>query len=68
MVGTIIQGLIIINNEDYVFQAWHGTLLSIAVMRSYSTLSSPESYPLPKAWLWSFTYSGCSESSFRFGP
>lgn len=32
MVGTIIQGLIIINNENYVFQAWHGTLLSIAVI------------------------------------
>jgi choline transport protein len=32
MVGTIIQGLIIINNESYVFQAWHGTLLTIAVM------------------------------------
>lgn len=32
MVGTIIQGLIIINNEDYVFAAWHGTLLTIAVM------------------------------------
>jgi choline transport protein len=32
MVGTIIQGLIIINNESYVAQAWHGTLLTIAVM------------------------------------
>lgn len=32
MVGTIIQGLIIISNESYVFQAWHGTLLTIAVM------------------------------------
>lgn len=32
MVGTIIQGLIIINNSDYVPQAWHGTLLTIAVI------------------------------------
>lgn len=32
MVGTIIQGLIIINNDAYAFQAWHGTLLSIAVI------------------------------------
>ena len=32
MVGTIIQGLIIINNDDYVPQAWHGTLLTIAVI------------------------------------
>ncbi len=29
--GTIIQGLIVLNNPDYVFQAWHGTLLTIAV-------------------------------------
>lgn len=32
MVGTIIQGLIIVNNENYVFQSWHGTLLAIAVI------------------------------------
>jgi len=32
MVGTIIQGLIITNNDDYIPQAWHGTLLTIAVI------------------------------------
>ena len=32
MVGTIIQGLIVLNNEKYEFQAWHGTLLAIAII------------------------------------
>ena len=32
MVGTIIQGLIILNNESYVAEAWHGTLLTIAII------------------------------------
>lgn len=32
IVGTIIQGLIILNNELYEYKAWHGTLLAIAVI------------------------------------
>lgn len=32
MTGTIIQGLIALNNPEYVFQRWHGTLLTIAVI------------------------------------
>jgi choline transport protein len=32
IVGTIIQGLIVLNNEKYEYQAWHGTLLAIAVI------------------------------------
>ena len=32
MVGTTIQGLIALNVADYVWHAWHGTLLSIAVI------------------------------------
>lgn len=32
MVGTIIQGLIALNDANYGFQAWHGTLLSIAII------------------------------------
>ncbi len=32
MVGTIIQGLIALNVEGYVWQNWHGTLLTIAVI------------------------------------
>ena len=31
-VGTIIQGLIILNNPSYVPHAWHGTLLCWAVI------------------------------------
>jgi amino acid transporter len=27
--GTIIQGLIVLNQPDYVFQRWHGTLLTL---------------------------------------
>ena len=32
MAGTIIQGLITLSNPNYVPQAWHGTLLVIAVV------------------------------------
>lgn len=32
LVGTIIQGLIILNDPTYVHKAWHGTLLSIAIV------------------------------------
>lgn len=32
MVGTIIQGLIVLNVPDYVWHNYHGTLLSIAVI------------------------------------
>ncbi|RMZ84563.1 hypothetical protein DV737_g1207, partial [Chaetothyriales sp. CBS 132003] len=32
MVGTIIQGLIALNVQDYVWHSWHGTLLTIAVI------------------------------------
>lgn len=32
LVGTIVQGLIALNTPDYVWQNWHGTLLSIAVV------------------------------------
>lgn len=29
--GTNIQGLIVLNNPDYVLERWHGTLLTIAI-------------------------------------
>jgi choline transport protein len=32
MVGIVIQGLIALNVESYVWQAYHGTLLTIAVV------------------------------------
>lgn len=31
IVGTVIQGLIVLNNPTYVFERWHGTLLVWAV-------------------------------------
>ncbi|KAJ5831699.1 hypothetical protein N7474_000010 [Penicillium riverlandense] len=31
LAGTIIQGLIVLNNPNYDFQRWHGTLLVIAI-------------------------------------
>lgn len=31
LAGTIIQGLIVLNDVNYVFQSWHGTLLVIAI-------------------------------------
>ncbi len=31
LAGTMIQGLLVLNNADYVFEAWHGTLLVIAI-------------------------------------
>ncbi|KAK3686558.1 hypothetical protein LTR37_019697 [Vermiconidia calcicola] len=32
LVGTIAQGLIVLNNESYVRQNWHGTLLTWALL------------------------------------
>ena len=32
LVGTIIQGLIVLNDPTYVYERWHGTLLAIAVV------------------------------------
>lgn len=32
IVGTVIQGLVVLNNADYVFERWHGTLLVIAII------------------------------------
>lgn len=29
--GTLIQGLIVLNNPDYIFMRWHGTLLVIVI-------------------------------------
>jgi len=34
MVGGIIQGLIALNDDTYVPQAWHATLLTIAIISS----------------------------------
>lgn len=31
LAGTMIQGLLVLNNPQYIFQQWHGTLLVIAI-------------------------------------
>jgi len=31
LAGTVIQGLIVLNNPDYVYETWQGTLLIIAI-------------------------------------
>ncbi|KAF2102431.1 amino acid transporter-like protein [Rhizodiscina lignyota] len=32
MVGSVLQGLIVLNDDSYVWHSWHGTLLTIAVI------------------------------------
>jgi choline transport protein len=32
LAGTQIQGLIVLNNDSYVYERWHGTCLTIAVV------------------------------------
>ena len=32
LVATVIQGLITLNNDNYVAQTWHGTLLTIGIV------------------------------------
>lgn len=32
LVGTIIQGLLVLNDPTYVYERWHGTLLAIAIV------------------------------------
>ena len=32
MEGTILQGLIVLNDETYIYERWHGTLLAWAVL------------------------------------
>lgn len=37
IVGTVIQGLIVLNNPSYVYERWHGTLLVMAII-SFSVI------------------------------
>lgn len=32
LLGTAIQGLIVLNNDTYVYERWHGTLLALAIL------------------------------------
>ncbi|KAK3068996.1 hypothetical protein LTR53_013018, partial [Teratosphaeriaceae sp. CCFEE 6253] len=48
MVGSVLQGLIVLNNLDtYVFQSWHGTLLTIAVILFVSLFNTLLASRLP---------------------
>ncbi len=48
MVGSCIQGLIVLNNLDtYIFQAWHGTLLTTAVILCVSLFNTLLAARLP---------------------
>ena len=46
--GTVIQGLIVLNNPDYNFQRWHGTLLFWAIVSFALFLNTVTSRLLPK--------------------
>jgi choline transport protein len=48
MVGSVLQGLIVLNNLDtYIYQSWHGTLLTIAVIIFASLFNSLLAVRLP---------------------
>lgn len=48
LTATIIQGLIILNNANYIYQAWHGTLLLWAVLFACVFVNTIISRYLPK--------------------
>jgi choline transport protein len=47
LVGTLIQGMIVLNNPDYVFERWHGTLLTIAIVLFTITFNTALANRLP---------------------
>lgn len=48
MVGGVLQGLIVLNNlETYIYQSWHGTLLTIAVILFASLFNTLLAVRLP---------------------
>ncbi|OQO10202.1 hypothetical protein B0A48_04559 [Cryoendolithus antarcticus] len=48
MVGSVLQGLIVLNNLDtYVYASWHGTLLTIAVILFASLFNTVLAVRLP---------------------
>ncbi|KAM0696528.1 hypothetical protein Q7P36_003776 [Cladosporium allicinum] len=48
MVGSALQGLIVLNNLDtYIYQSWHGTLLTIAVILFVSVFNTLLAVRLP---------------------
>lgn len=47
LVGTLIQGMMVLNNADYVFERWHGTLLTLAVVIFTITFNTALANKLP---------------------
>lgn len=47
MAGTVIQGLIALNVQDYVWHAYHGTLLSIAAIVFSIVFNTALAFKLP---------------------
>lgn len=46
--GTLIQGLIVLNHPEYVFERWHGTMLFWAVLLVAIFVNTVVSSMLPK--------------------
>lgn len=46
--GTLIQGLIVLDNPDYVYERWHGTLLVIAIVAFAAIFNTYLAKHLPK--------------------
>ena len=55
LVGTIIQGLIILNDPTYVPRPWHGTLLAIAVVAFSIAFNTILAAQLPTIGKWTLT-------------
>jgi choline transport protein len=47
LAGTEIQGLVVLNNPGYIYQRWHGTLLTIAVVAFCSVFNTSLAKRLP---------------------
>ncbi|KAI5361429.1 Putative amino acid/polyamine transporter I [Septoria linicola] len=48
LVGSLVQTIILVNNENYTFPSWHGTLLAIGAMLIAYTVNVYGSKALPK--------------------
>ena len=48
LVGSLVQTIILVNNENYAFPSWHGTLLAIGAMLVAYTVNVYGAKALPK--------------------
>lgn len=47
IVGTVIQGLVVLNNSTYIFERWHGTLLVWAIIAFCAVFNTAVAKKLP---------------------